>query len=403
MPDMKPEREFYESTSPESIEKFIENGIKDQAEALVRSSIVPGLSVVTITKDDLETDEQIAFALSKIEVVDPHFQKIDLSTPEGMADGVILTEAKAISASQEATDPEAKSAFKKFQDNFLDNAGKVLARVGGKKALTAASLVGVVAGACSPVVGTGPVIPVEGSTSTATEVSPTAIPSTPTATATEAPTPTPTPEVAFPTNYDAEKFRSCYIPPEPLFDKTDKGYLYYLKNYENGGPFDEIKLKFVKLQRYVNWILYDTSTNPDYSDPETRPFRRQIFCYTTYEGIDYLVSPVQYYVEGADPKDYPWVIVVSPFYSPKVTFTTEIEQRVIKAWTKSMNFPVIITTNDMDPGLVSDKKDPLTSRTFKEHPDMQEKFDDFIAGDPYALDGLVLGTVIGKNSAHWFE
>ena len=56
-----------------------------------------------------------------------------------------------------------------------------------------------------------------------------------------------------------------------------------------------------------------------------------------------------------------------------------------------MNFPVYADSDQfLLGGESSPAKDPFMSKVFARHPDMQERIDAFVAGDPGQLDGIAL-------------
>ena len=178
-PDMKEidrERGFYESTRPENVQKFIKNGIVDQAMALARSGIIPGVSFVTVEAENLKTDEDIAKVISSVKVDDPEFQKIDIKNPEGFVKAATLTTAMIEVTNKEIDNPKVKSILQDAQDRVIegaiDVAQKTLPRRTFLKLLTSITGAALVVNACSPTI-VGPVIPIDGDTPTPTLAVPT--------------------------------------------------------------------------------------------------------------------------------------------------------------------------------------------------------------------------------------
>jgi len=193
----------------------------------------------------------------------------------------------------------------------------------------------------------------------------------------------PTPEIVeYPICTDPEKFRDCVIPPDALLDGS---YVKFLKDSGVGEkhPFDKDKLKIAKLVRWYDEedVVVYSGSNPIYNNVESRPYHRDVYGFTEFEGIKYFVSPVQFYVEGLEPKDYPWIIAVFPIFDDKKGVDLQI-----RYWLTEMNFPAWITKS----------KSTITRQTF-DNPDIQKKIDGFVAGDPKALDGKIIDVNLVKS------
>ena len=239
-------------------------------------------------------------------------------------------------------------------------------------------------------------------TETATPA-PSATPSqTPTPKDTATPTETPTPEVKQFPICQIEKFRDCPITVDDLFNGN---YLAWLNTLSK--PFDQSKIKQVPMEVvWGNLIVYDTKTAPNFRDPATAPFRRDVTAgYASYQGIDYIVMPVEYF-DPKHPDKNQWVITVYSMYWPghNQEKTNKNTLPIINAWRKNMKITAIIN-ND----ITEHAEDPLGKMTFDNNPDMAERFGKFVSGeDMGALSkpGIVVLNDIGIWSgagAHWYE
>jgi hypothetical protein len=220
---------------------------------------------------------------------------------------------------------------------------------------------------------------------------------TPTATATETATPTATATEAEIEKFDLcrnwEKYESCEIPADALFDGS---YLAFLKSLPQEHVYDPDKLKFVELVDFGgSGIFYTNETNPDYMDPATRPFWRGYFGWTQVGDQKLAVTAMQYYAKDLEPKDYPWVFYVC-----------DARSKAMKVWMESMNFPIIVKDDRYHISSYSSGKiNPLTKMTFEKYSleEMNTRFARFVQGDPTALDGLVLETGVWISSEPWFK
>ena len=251
--------------------------------------------------------------------------------------------------------------------------------------------------ACSP--------QIIGPTATPTETptpAPSATPSqTPTPKDTATPTETPTPEVKQFPICQIEKFRDCPITVDDLFNGN---YLAWLNTLSK--PFDQSKIKQVPMEVvFGNIIVYNTKTAPNFKDPATAPFRRDVTAgYTSYQGIDYIVMPVEYF-DPKHPDKNQWVITVCSFYWPghNQEKTNKNTSQAISAWEKNMKITAILTNDNI---IGQADGDPLVKTTFDNNPDMAERFNKFISGeDMSALSkpGIVVLNTIVTNNRHWYE
>ena len=237
---------------------------------------------------------------------------------------------------------------------------------------------------------------------TSTHLTPdTPTPDTPTPEPTATPTETPTPEVKQFPICQIENFRDCPITVDDLFNGN---YLAWLNTLSK--PFDQAKIKQVPMEVvFGNIITYNTKTAPNFRDPATAPFRRDVTAgYASYQGIDYIVMPVEYF-DPKHPDKNQWVITVDSTYYPGHD-QKEINQRIpfaIAGWRKGMKITAILNTDIM---LGNSTEDPLVKKTFDNNLDMAERFNKFMSGeDMGALSkpGIVLLNYIGGSSDHWLE
>ena len=217
--------------------------------------------------------------------------------------------------------------------------------------------------------------------------------------ATATPTETPTPEVKQFPICQIEQFRDCPITVDDLFNGN---YLRWLNTLSK--PFDQSKIKQVPMQvMFGNIIFYNPKTAPNFRDPATAPFRRDVTAgYASYQGIDYIVMPVEYF-DPKRPDKNRWVITVNSMYWPghnqeKANKTLAAENVYI--WRKYMRVTAICN-DDAASNIVEGPEDPLVKKTFDNNPDMAERFNKFISGeDMGALSkpGVVLMNFIGTMS-----
>ncbi len=217
---------------------------------------------------------------------------------------------------------------------------------------------------------------------------------------TATPTETPTPEVKqFPV-CQIENFRDCPITVDDLFNGN---YLAWLNTLSK--PFDQSKIKQVPMEvMYGGLIVYDTKTAPNFRDPATAPFRRDVTAgYASYQGIDYIVMPVEYF-DPKHPDKNQWVITVYSMYWPghnqeSVNKKTPL---FIDPWRKYMKTTPIYNNDIND----QQAEDPLVKMTFDNNPDMAERFGRFISGeDMGALSkpGIVVLNLMTIPNGHWLE
>ena len=228
---------------------------------------------------------------------------------------------------------------------------------------------------------------------------------TPTPEDTATPTETPTPEVKQFPICQIEKFRDCPITVDDLFNGN---YLAWLNTLSK--PFDQSKIKQVPMEvMYGGLIVYNTKTAPNFRDPATAPFRRDVTAgYASYQGIDYIVMPVEYF-DPKHPDKNQWVITVKSEYWPghnQDRANKELASLDISTWKKSMKITVILNNNDNLAVYGKNVEDPLAKMTFDNNPDITERFSRFVSEeDMGALSkpGIVVLNYIGTTNYHGFE
>lgn len=230
--------------------------------------------------------------------------------------------------------------------------------------------------------------------------------------ATAAPTEAPVEIKDFPV-CKIENFRDCVITVEELFDGT---YLRWLQTQSK--PFDPTKVKDVPFDVMTipdanPMIVYKMDTAPNFSDPDSRPFRRDVTSGIVWVDVDgvnkypCVVKPLELFdrnnpgVEGNK-----WVITVESYYGSTNPLTGEYENipdvdmwmdQNNKVWKNDMGITPIRMTSLTS---MTNTTDPLTLRTFGSFQDLQGRFQRFISGDIGALSeiGIVLNTPSTKMS-----
>jgi hypothetical protein len=145
------ERQAREEKRDTKAESFVVSGIRDYSEALARCTVSP-TPIVLIERESLLSgfDEEVAKVLSEVEVVDPHFDNLDVSKPQDLTDATGLTVAKAKALGREINDPKIKKELDRIADKVLRGVGGFLA--GRRRALTVTSALALVATACGPLI-----------------------------------------------------------------------------------------------------------------------------------------------------------------------------------------------------------------------------------------------------------
>jgi len=224
---------------------------------------------------------------------------------------------------------------------------------------------------------------------------------------------TPTPERTFeickPVNLEAIKKCVIYdgdsIPEAITVIKQYQEWLTTLSE-----PFDETKLKldvpFIVFDDSGNdLIIYDPKTAPNFPDPATRPFRRDVtagIIYIDYGGekVPYLVRPIEFYDKN-DPQNNKWVVTLKAYgvthpITGQFTSIPNVDTWIswdLRAWKNHMNTTPILTTPAVQ--INRGSVDPLVQQIFSDHPEMQQRFERFLNGDVGALSdpGIAVLTV----------
>lgn len=184
-----------------------------------------------------------------------------------------------------------------------------------------------------------------------------------------------------------EKFYDCEIPYEEL---QNGDYWLWLNTLSK--PFDTTKIKDVPMttRNYMDVtqkteIIYDPSTAPNFNDPTTRPFRRDVtfgVIYYKYEEFTSYgaVMPIEFFDKN-DPQNNKWVLTIDSFYYEyhgNITpSTNQYLQWQIDSWKYFMNITPILTTVFSNSGV----QDPLAMSTYENYPDIGNRFQYFIEGD----------------------
>jgi hypothetical protein len=184
-----------------------------------------------------------------------------------------------------------------------------------------------------------------------------------------------------------DKFYNCEIPYEEL---QNGDYWLWLNTLSK--PFDTTKIKDVPMttRNYMDVtqkteIIYDPSTAPNFNDPTTRPFRRDVtfgvIYYKYEEFISYgTVMPIEFFDKN-DPQNNKWVLTIDSHYYEyhgNVTpSTNQYLQWQIDSWKYFMNITPILTTIYSNLGV----QDPLAMSTYENYPDIGNRFQYFIEGD----------------------
>ena len=237
-----------------------------------------------------------------------------------------------------------------------------------------------------------PIIPPTDEPSPIVEVTATAPSPTPTEISTLV---VPTPEVIkeFPI-CKIEKFRDCPITAEDLLNGN---YFRWLQTLSK--PFDQSKIKEVPFAETVvasspsqpHAIIYNPATAPNFSDPSTAPFRRNVtFGVLEYEveGVKSfaMIKPIEFYDKN-EPTRNKWVITLDSYYRNGSYPGGDIAPYLawdINAWKTYMRItPIAEGTLSIHTGL----EDPVLSQAYAAHPEMSDRFQRFLAGDVSALSG----------------
>lgn len=258
--------------------------------------------------------------------------------------------------------------------------------------------------ACQPAIENKLPTPTQQPTSTFTSTP------TPKLTITPTETQTPIPEKTF-SVCKIEKYKDCVIYDGSSIPEAINALGQYQEWLQTlSKPFDLTKLKlnvpfvFFK-QQEGDLITYNASTSPNFNDPATRPFRRDVTAgviYIDYYGdgkhkVPYLVRPIEFYDKN-DPQNNKWVVILKSYYGmtdPNITYEGDSLDTIIKwdidTWKHNMNTTPILTIPYVQ---VDGATDPLVQEIFNRHPDMSDSFQKFVNGDIGALSqpGIALLT-----------
>lgn len=202
-----------------------------------------------------------------------------------------------------------------------------------------------------------------------------------------------------------ENFRDCEI--GEVDDLFNGNYLAHLRTLSQ--PFDPEKFKDPMPGMIITsngTMIYDVASAPNFEDPETAPFRRNVTAGVVYgsDGRMYMVLPIEYPdpSDPTNPEKNVWVIGIRNLFNPRngEAIPESSIQSDINIWLNNMNIAPIRT------GLANPNSgtiDELAKITWDTHPDMEERFEAFRNGDTTALDGLVVELSVTTTSDQWYE
>ena len=208
-----------------------------------------------------------------------------------------------------------------------------------------------------------------------------------------------------------ENFKSCYVPPEALFEDENGRItaLEFLRTLSQ--PFDVENMKSVPMKNDGDWIGYPISNLPNFSNmttigPESgADFRRGITTwYTVFEGREYMLFPIEFCDIGSDEPENPqnnvWVIGATSPIKEDGKFTEFSLSWIFDTWRNKMKYnPLMVSATD----LLREEPDSLVKRTFDEDSEMKRRINRFVAGDRSALDGKVLLIEIIHGTKGWYK
>ena len=212
----------------------------------------------------------------------------------------------------------------------------------------------------------------------------------------EIPTPTEVVAPEYTVTPDIENFREAYIPVEELLDGS---YFRWLKDeiaptlvswfQEHEDKIKDVKVDSLDLASGEVFI-FDTSTRPNFEDPETAPFKRDVtFGYTTTQEFDesileaidsdtliYMIYPVFYYDKKTQ-QVHP-VITVTPIFTEDRDLIDEIN----RTYLNDMNLTIIHTSNTL-----FGRVEPIVRKSFDKvgRDEMRNKMQRYYDGDFSAL------------------
>ena len=177
---------------------------------------------------------------------------------------------------------------------------------------------------------------------------------------------TPTPLPSYDLCPDIENFREAYIPVEELLDGS---YFRWLKDVVAPTLLPWFQAHEDKIRTDVsispialeagNAFIFNAATVPNFEDPETAPFKRDVtFGYTTIErsgdsDLLYIIFPVFYY--DMDNQQVDPILTVTPAYLA----TEEAIALASDIYINDMNMTPIIVDD-----IYYGKKDPIVRRAF---------------------------------------
>lgn len=175
---------------------YVIDAVEEVSRVLSKYAILPNPDTVPLIEEDIfsKTDKEIAEILSRVEVIDPHFEpkNLETKTDQGQYEVALLAKSKEEGLAAQLTDKAAKKRLDEWGDKVVKGIASGITKVGGKKttgvALAGILSIGMTACGVSGITGVNP-------GSIPTEVGPrvTQVTEVPTETQTPAPTEVPTP------------------------------------------------------------------------------------------------------------------------------------------------------------------------------------------------------------------
>lgn len=204
-----------------------------------------------------------------------------------------------------------------------------------------------------------------------------------------------------------DQWRDCVVTEQELEDGTYLRWLDTLSIPFDTSPISKIKdipLIMMKDNNDIPFsIIYDWTKAPNFVDPSTAPFRKDVttgVVWVNYNGVKapYILHPIEY-LDKSDLAHNKWVITVDSYYSqhpltgeyvPVPNIDSIIAQN-LSMWKNKMHIVPISMNSTV---LLTGSDDPLVRKTFEDNPDMQKRFLDFVAGRVEALSkpGIILLT-----------
>lgn len=230
----------------------------------------------------------------------------------------------------------------------------------------------------------------------------------PTSTITPTSTKTPIPEKTFQV-CKIEDYKNCEILAEDLLSGAYWQWLQTLSKPFNPAKIKDVPFEMVQ-ENWGNTIVYNFATAPNFDDPTTRPFRRDVTAGVTYidyseNKVPYLILPIEYFDKN-HPEHNKWVIAVYSTYGGippgineyiPVPNPDSIIGSAIRMWKNDMNTTPIVASTITQLTL---SEDPLIRKVFDKYQDMPDRFQRFANGDLSALSqpGIIVNTEIFSGS-----